>query len=103
MSSRQAVVLASRALCVFFLYFALGTLISLPLMIPGLLREQQMMRNHVLPSSTLPLNTLSFGVTVLRLSVDLLLAYAFYQCGPRVSQFLTSEAAPGSAEVTPPA
>lgn len=102
MSSRQAVVLASRVLCVWFLYAALGTLTSLPLIIPGFLHEREMISNHALPSSVFPLSTLSFGTTVVRLAVDLLLAYLFYQCGPRLSEFLTGEAAVSdSAEGSP--
>ena len=45
MSSRQAVVLASRVLCVYFLYSMLGTLISLPLNAFALSREWHMMHD----------------------------------------------------------
>ena len=104
MSNRQAVVLASRVLCVFFLYTALGTLISLPLISPGFLHEREMIRNHALPSTVLPLNTLSFGTALFRLAVDLLLAYFFYQCGPRLTAFLSGEpAVSGSTEISPTA
>ena len=93
MSSRLMVVVASRVLCAFFLYTVFGTLTTLPLLINTFLRDWQMMNNHVLPASTFQVNALAFGTTVLRLGVDLLLAFVFYQCGPRVAAFLTGDAA----------
>ena len=101
MSSRQAVVLASRVLCAFFLYAVFGTLTTMPLLINTFWRDWQMMSNHVLPSSTFQLNALAFGTAVLRLAVDLLLAYVFYRCGPRIGEFLTAESThsdPGQTE-----
>ena len=93
MSSRQAVVLASRVLCVYFLYTAFGNVTTLPFLALNMWHQSQMTsRMPDLSQWAFRSMTLSVEAAVLRLAVELLLAIAFYQCGPRVARFLTGEA-----------
>jgi hypothetical protein len=87
MSSRQAVVLASRALCVFFIYMVFSTLLGSLFMISETWNEWQLMQLHMRQgfSSTLALN---FTTIILHLALELLFAIVFYRCGDRVSRFL---------------
>ncbi|HTV09458.1 MAG TPA: hypothetical protein VMD97_10480 [Candidatus Aquilonibacter sp.] len=94
MSSRQAVVLASRVLCVYFLYAAFGTLLSLPLMIFQTRQAWHMIQNsQFTPSNFFTTTMILSGAAILRLAVELLLAVAFYRSVPRVVAFLTAETA----------
>jgi hypothetical protein len=89
MSSRQAVVLASRVVCVFFLYLGFGSLTNLSLGISNLWRDWHMMHaGSVFQSPGFQVNSLILATCILRLAVELWLAVVFYQCGPRVSGFL---------------
>ena len=90
MSSRQAVVLVSRAVCVYFLYTAFGNLTTLPLLAFNLWRSLPLARDMPgLSQWGFRSMALSVEAAVLRLAVELALVVVFYQCGPRVSRFLT--------------
>jgi hypothetical protein len=99
-SSRQAVIVASRVLCVYFLYNAMANLTYFP---------SRFLSVHHHGSAILGYDKFLFryylleteGAT-LRLVVELLLAVVFYRCGPRICRFLSGEAAASdSPEVIP--
>lgn len=103
MSSRQAIVLASRVLCAFFLYIVFDILTALPSIVSGALNQLRM--THMTgdtPDSVFHSAVFLLGITIFRLAAVSLFAIAFYQCGPRIAAFLTGETmASDSARVDP--
>jgi hypothetical protein len=95
MSTRQAVVLASRVLCVYFLYCAAANLVNFP----GHLLNLHHHLHDPYGSALLGYDkfwlryySLESEAATLRLAVELCLAGAFYRCGERVSRFLLGSA-----------
>jgi hypothetical protein len=91
MSSRQAVVLASRVLCVYLIFWVVSNLIDLPADIfalhkhwsdlasgPDISYERYLFRY----------DSLRVEALILKSALELLFAGVFYRCGPRISQFL---------------
>lgn len=107
MSSRQAAVLASRVLCVLFLYWAFGTATSFPFSLFTLWLQWHMMLDptagHFVSRSLFRYGTREVEVALLRFVMELFLAVTFYRCGPRVIRFFTGGSGaypePSEAEV----
>jgi hypothetical protein len=97
MSSRQAVVAASRVLCVYMLFWAVSNLIDLP-------GDILPLHQHLSVLSTRPAipydgylsryYSLRIETLILKSALELFFAGIFYRCGPRVFQFMAG----GSAE-----
>lgn len=101
MTSRQAVVLASRVLCVFLLCEAFRIVANLPLMLFDVWRDWHMMQ-HMVDYPVFRVSALILETALLQLAVEVVFAIAFYQCGPRIAAFLTGETmASDSARVDP--
>ena len=102
MSSRQAVVLASRVLCVWFLYGAFGTTTSLPFSLFNLWLQWHMSLDptigHFVSRSSLRYSAQNVEASLLRFVVELFLAVIFYRCGPIISRFLLQDAEPLNSE-----
>ena len=91
MSSRQTVVLASRVICVFLLYFACADLSYLPGHILGALHWWRVVSNGSvtgLDRYFLRSDSLGLEAVVARLAVELFFAGVFYRCGDRIARFL---------------
>lgn len=91
MSSRQAVVLASRVLCVFMLFCAVSNFIDLPADILALHQHWSVLATR----SEIPYDrylsryySLRVDALILKSTLELFFAGIFYRCGPRVGNFL---------------
>ena len=96
MSSRQAVVLASRVICVFLVFWVVSNLVDLPADILGV--RQHWNALAVSPDISYErywarYYLLRLEVLILKSALELFFAGAFYRCGPRISQFLAGEPA----------
>ena len=92
MSSRQAVMVASRVLCVYFLYNALANLSYFPGHLFNLLHHfHDPYGSAILGYDKFWIRyySLETEAATLRLACELFLAGVFYRCGDRVSTFLT--------------
>jgi hypothetical protein len=107
MSSRQAVVLASRVLCVFLVFWVVSNFIDLPADI--LARHEHW--SALATSSNISYDryfsryySLRLEALILKSALELFFAGVLYRCGPRISQFLTGGPAESdSAKVSPTA
>jgi hypothetical protein len=102
MSSRQAVVLASRVLCVYLLFWVVNNLIDLPSDVLSLHQRLSALTAGSLFSYDKYLfryYSLRLEALILKTALELFFAGVLYRCGPRVIQFLTGEKmTSGSAE-----
>jgi len=92
MSSRQAVMVASRILCVYFLYNAAANLSYLPAHLFNLHHHWHDPNGSALlgyDKFWFRYYSLETEAAILRLVCELFLAGVFYRCGNRVSTFLT--------------
>ena len=102
MSNRQAVVLASRLICVFLLYFACADLTYLPGHILSTVHHWQALSigsSSEFDRYWLRYYSLGLEAVVIRLVIELFFASLFYRCGDWVSRFLLDE---GSSSFTAP-
>ena len=96
MSSRHAVVVASRVLCAFLIFWVVSNLIDLPANILELHHHL----NALAAGSDVSYNrywsryySLHLEALSLKTVLEMFFAGVFYRCGPRISEFLTGEAA----------
>jgi hypothetical protein len=94
MSSRQAVVLASRVVCVFLIFWVVVNVVDLPYDLLGLHRYWNW--NALAAGSDLGLYRYEFlsyslrvDAAILRIALELFFAGVFYRCGPLISRFFT--------------
>ena len=92
MSSRQTVVLASRVLCVYLLFWVISNLVDLPADVFALHQYWSVEISY--DRHLMRLYSLRLEALILKTALELFFAGLFYCCGPRISQFLTG----GSAE-----
>lgn len=105
MSSRQAVVLASRLICVFLVFWVVSNIVDFPANILELHHHW----NALGAGSDVSYNrywfryySLHLEALTLKTALELFFAGVFYRCGPRIFQFLTGGAAElDSAENSP--
>ncbi len=100
MSSRQAVVLASRVLCVFLLYSACADLTYLPQHILNTVHQWQVMSTgsaHEFDRYWVRYFSLGLEAVVTRIVIALSFAGVFYRCGDRIAGFLLGDRAPSSS------
>lgn len=107
MSSRQAVVLASRVLCVFLIFWSVVNLINLPVDILGLHQHSSVLimgSDPVFDRYWVRYYWLRTETAILLSILELFFASVLYRCGPRVVNFFTAETmSPESAENNPTA
>jgi hypothetical protein len=89
MSSRQAVVLASRVVCVILIFWVVVNLVDLPTDIFALHRYWKALGAGSDERYAVRYYSLLIDATVLRTALELFFAGVFYRCGPRISRFFT--------------
>jgi hypothetical protein len=94
MSSRQAVVLASRVLCVFFVYSAISTFIWIPRYTMATIHYWHELSEDVTTHARsydlnlVRLEAYSGAGEVLRMAIEAALALTFYRGGDGIAEFL---------------
>lgn len=91
MSSRQAVVLASRVVCVFLIFWVVVNIVDLPIDLLGLHRywNWSVLAAGAENSYWRRYYAVRVDAAILRIALELFFAGVFYRCGPRLSQFFT--------------
>jgi hypothetical protein len=104
MSSRQAVILASRVICVFLLYFACADLSYLPAHIFDTVHHWHALSGGSNPEWDrywLRYYSLELEALVTRLVIEVFFAGVFYHCSDRIARFLLGGNAASSPAFDP--
>lgn len=90
MSSRQAVVLVSRVVCLLLIFWVVINIVDLPTDILALHRYWKALGAGSDDRYIVRYYSLRIDATVLRTALELFFAGVFYRCGPRLSRFFTA-------------
>lgn len=91
MSSRQALILASRVICIYLLFWVVSNLIDLPADFLALHQHLSVLSPSSNDTYWSRYYSLRLEALILKTVVELFFAGLFYRCGPRVCQFLAGE------------
>ena len=90
MTAKQGLILVSRILTVYYLTLAAYRITDLPLVLLPLFQEQTLLKNRAdTYMQRFALESLAHAALIIGL--DLMMALAFYQCGPRITRFLLGQ------------
>lgn len=88
MSGRQAVILASRVICVYLLFWVVSNFIDLPAYILALHQHSSVLTSTSYDRYWSHYYTLRLEALIVKSALELFFAGLFYRCGPRISQIL---------------